>query len=576
VTTFTARPPDGTSTVTWRDIASVFIHIQMEGTPHVTFQRIKVEGRDASGSEILVDEDYRGAGGDLWATSNVGIILPVRQPASPVLPAALSSSPEEIQDQASCTELVRHIEYHSAHYNRAIALNVEREERALQLDAVAFPDGSTVLDKVENRPLEVLGDFVAYPCSDPTWVKAVTDSLAPSEMAPRLLDERLVTLPTRGVFAEAKLGHCNASEEIDNTRFWDWQTSPIPRLASEIAPVTPVTPTSEPLPATPTPFPSSVVNIVNPPAEPDPAGLAGALTVLGTPNIFRDMSGRQEVADLLKTLSDNSVKIAEAAKLAGEGKTAPAERVSATTAGVGNTVPSAAAPKPSAAAPDAAVAERAQIDTEKARLDVAKDLTPPQKAEVRAAATKKLTSSPPVNKTKTFVFKAKDYLGMDIEYAVGVRVLDNSDPDATGVPKQVYAASFKQYGSTRITFNEANPVIDVHINVEPFTADFGLMKFSVPKINMTSSPSFEVPATQSVVQVLLQQDKRHVEIEEETIEKAATELADKYGGELGFDKIVAAKILGEHATKTQGEKSGKQVVKYSVDLPGGAFTLTVV
>ena len=37
-----------------------------------------------------------------------------------------------------------------------------------------------------------------------------------------------MSLPTRGVFGEAKLGHCNASEELDDTKFWNWQTSPIP------------------------------------------------------------------------------------------------------------------------------------------------------------------------------------------------------------------------------------------------------------------------------------------------------------------------------------------------------------
>jgi hypothetical protein len=306
--------------------------------------------------------------------------------------------------------------------------------------------------------------------------------------------------------------------------------------------------------------------------------MAGALTLLATPNIFRDMSGQQQVADMLKTLSDNSVKIADVAAKVLAAKPTPSEEGSSTSAGVGNTVPSAtpASAKAPVSVPDSAGAERAQIDTEKARLDVAKDLTPAQKAVVRATTTKNLTSTPPVDKTKTFVFKAKDYIGMDIEFAVGVRVIDTSDHDATGGAKQAYDGSFKGYGSTPIAFKTANPVIDVHVNVEPFTADFGLMKFTVPKINMTSNKILQVPATQSLVQVLLQQNKRTEEIETETIDKAATELADKFGLELGFDKVIALKILGEQSTRTQGEKSGKQVVKYSVDLPGAAFTLTVI
>jgi hypothetical protein len=42
------------------------------------------------------------------------------------------------------------------------------------------------------------------------------------------------------------------------------------------------------------------------------------LTALAAPNIFRDMSGRAEVADLLKKLSDNSISIGQAAQKAKE------------------------------------------------------------------------------------------------------------------------------------------------------------------------------------------------------------------------------------------------------------------
>jgi len=128
--------------------------------------------------------------------------------------------------------------------------------------------------------------------------------------------ERLISMPSRGVFAEGKLGHCNISEEIDNTRFWDWQSSPIPVTAPDISAVTPITPQPQGTDVTPTPLPASLLNIVNPSPAPDPTGLAAALSMLGTPNIFRDMSGRAEVADLLKKLSDNTIGIAEAANRA--------------------------------------------------------------------------------------------------------------------------------------------------------------------------------------------------------------------------------------------------------------------
>ena len=83
--------------------------------------------------------------------------------------------------------------------------------------------------------------------------------------------------------------------------------------------MTPIQPTPQPISAAPTAFPQSLVNIVNPSPAPDPTGLTAALLHYSVPRTSsRDMSGKQEVADLLKKLSDNSIAIAEAANKARE------------------------------------------------------------------------------------------------------------------------------------------------------------------------------------------------------------------------------------------------------------------
>src|SRR5262249_4804010 len=41
----------------------------------------------------------------------------------------------------------------------------------------------------------------------------------------------------------------------------------------------------------PTPFPAPMVHIQNAPDEPAPAGLAAALKLIGTPNLFKDLTG---------------------------------------------------------------------------------------------------------------------------------------------------------------------------------------------------------------------------------------------------------------------------------------------
>jgi len=307
---FKDRPAE----VLWGDIDEIHLGV----TPNhsiVSIAYLKITGRDQFGDHVLVEQDY--GGGHLGVFEAYDIILPINWSGPKVPPddPLKVPTPEETEDEVKGNQLIDHLRYHSAHYSRALYLNQNVSDRAQQLDAIKL-NGSTVLEKVENRPLELVGDFVAYPCADRKWADLIENAIKATPLPDVLPDERLITLPTRGVFAEAKLGHCNASEEIDNTRFWDWQQSPIPHFAPEIAPTQPVTPQPQQPNLAPTPFPQSLVNIVNPPAAPDPTGLAAALNVLGTPNIFRDMSGRAEVADLLKRLSDNSISIADAANRA--------------------------------------------------------------------------------------------------------------------------------------------------------------------------------------------------------------------------------------------------------------------
>ena len=116
--------------------------------------------------------------------------------------------------------------------------------------------------------------------------------------------ESIVTLPTRGLFAEAQLGHCNSCEKRDVTRMWDWRemTAEEPPAISGIEPG----PKGQTPTVTPSQLPSNVIQIAPTPAAPDPVGLAAALKLLGTPDIFRDMSGLDEVSKILGKLVDGS------------------------------------------------------------------------------------------------------------------------------------------------------------------------------------------------------------------------------------------------------------------------------
>lgn len=297
----------------WKQIRAISVRFAgVDSGRKFSVGRITVTGSDMRGRiETLIDWDAR----DYIFSDDTSLLLETTHP--PAATPAPATAAEELSDQSALEALLDHLASHKDYYNRVIWLGEDPQVRAARLDQIAFA-GSSLLDHLDNRPLDILGTWTAFPSVDAA-VMQVVDALPPIDDSPdarATWDERLVTLPTRGVFADAKLGHCNASEVIDNTRFWDWQTSPIPHYAPEIAPTQTVTPQPQQQDLQPTAFPSSLVNIVNPAPAPDPTGLAAAMGVMATPNIFRDMSGQSEVADLLKRLSDNSVGIAEASSIA--------------------------------------------------------------------------------------------------------------------------------------------------------------------------------------------------------------------------------------------------------------------
>ena len=235
-----------------------------------------------------------------------------RPEPDPPWPAAVPTADEVLSAEESrlVARLKAHLKAESAHYFRALGLARDPSAIARDFDGTPWNASSSILDHAEPLPLDTFGDYVAYPLVDP--VDPALDPDAPPA-------EKLITFPVRGVFAEGKLGHCNVSEEIDETRFWRWEEHTIPVEAPEIAATTPITPAPVATEVTPTAMPASLVNIVNPTPAPDPAGMSAALAAITTANAFRDMSGRAEITDLLKKLSDNSVAIAQASKFGGGG-----------------------------------------------------------------------------------------------------------------------------------------------------------------------------------------------------------------------------------------------------------------
>ncbi|WP_157187531.1 hypothetical protein [Nocardia vinacea] len=328
---FIAKPKAPVGPIAWRDL--VGFEFVLHDDDEWRMDRLAIRGFHAGGAISLLDDTDVDYYFPLNGASNTVTFIrkPGPRPADlpPIWSPAKSLTPEEYQ---AAERLIDHVNSNNAYYNRAIMLATRTADISVAFETLSWADGKVLADVATPTPLEVFGNHVAYPLTG----VGVTVTDPP----PEAQTERLITMPTRGVFAEGKLGHCNVAEEIDNTRFWKWEEHPIPIQAPEIAPTTPTTPNPTPTNPTPTPFPQSLVNVVSPSPAPDPVGLAAALQLLGTPDLFRDMSGRAEVTDLLKKLSDNTISIAEAANRAREIQAKYGSGASAGGGGTGSAIPS--------------------------------------------------------------------------------------------------------------------------------------------------------------------------------------------------------------------------------------------
>jgi hypothetical protein len=211
------------------------------------------------------------------------------------------------EDQCCADRLLAHLNANAGHYSRLVWVLQDPVERRIALEH-ALAGQRDVLARLDDTPLAVSGTQVAFAYRRDGAADRNGDGAGPIVSSPPL--ESIVSLPSRGFFAEAQLGHCNACEKRDVTRYWRWDESPCERPPA-IGDITPgprgTAPTVEPAAV-----PPSVIQVMQPPGAPDPTGLGGALGLLGRADVFRDMSGRAEVATLLGRLADGSIGLAEA------------------------------------------------------------------------------------------------------------------------------------------------------------------------------------------------------------------------------------------------------------------------
>ncbi|MGL4233579.1 MAG: hypothetical protein ACRCWJ_19590 [Casimicrobium sp.] len=219
------------------------------------------------------------------------------------------------------TKLLKHLNANQAHYSRAIFRSLDSSMIATLLAGHKWKD-KPLIEVVEPRVLAIAGDYLVFSAPvDDEESSGVASSkgteLTWSELLKerhftgikRKPDTRLIPIPTAGVFAEAVLGRSNSAEKLDITRFWNWQDSPIPLQAPEIAAIQSGS-RAQPDDTKPGQLGQPVLNIVNPSALPDPAGLGAVLGALQNGNMFRDMSGMAQLMDTMKSAQQSTTNAA--------------------------------------------------------------------------------------------------------------------------------------------------------------------------------------------------------------------------------------------------------------------------
>ncbi len=204
------------------------------------------------------------------------------------------------EDKELARNLLDHLNENIERYHHAIWWMMSPDRRYMLLDGFESPNagGRSVASVVDNTLIGIVGNCLVMPVSrgihlDPTFrqdVRKPVDLL--EHYQPNTpIDPMRIALPTNGVYAEAVMGACNSCEVKEEERFWRWEESPIPDSPTAISPLSTESRRAEPPNLTAKDFPAPIIAMQSAPAAPDPTGLAAAMQLLGTPNLFKDITG---------------------------------------------------------------------------------------------------------------------------------------------------------------------------------------------------------------------------------------------------------------------------------------------
>lgn len=240
--------------------------------------------------------------------------------ATPVSRRELRNPREE--DRRRADRLVEHLNENLEYYHQVIWVNLDPERRYMLLDSIRVPGqaGKSVAGMCINELIGVVGNSLVLPVApgqklDPT-IERVDENGNPVDVRDAYVvppsPPLRVSVPTRGVYAEAISGDCSACEEIDDTRYWRWSTEGLLGPPEIKGPISTESRRAEEQELTPTDLPGPLVQIQNAPEVPDPVGLKGAFDLLAKPELFKDITGLEGTQKNAMKAFDTAVSAASA------------------------------------------------------------------------------------------------------------------------------------------------------------------------------------------------------------------------------------------------------------------------
>jgi hypothetical protein len=247
------------------------------------------------------------------------------------------------EDRYLAAKLIEHLNSNLEYYNKVLWYRLDQDRRFMLLDGFSiqiFKDDGTpvpgtggmrsLASVVKNELIAVSGNSFVFPVApgykvngsfvqpeDANGTEPVTlfDHYKP--LTP--VEPYRISVPSKGVFAEAVQGVCNACEKIETERLQDWSRFPIGDEPTPISPVSVPVPVVTDWQAAFKDFAAPIVNVQNAPAIPAPgAGLASLGDLLSKSGVFKDITGldanQQNVIRTYLSNQENAKAFAEMAK----------------------------------------------------------------------------------------------------------------------------------------------------------------------------------------------------------------------------------------------------------------------